>query len=169
MGWYAYELRPPGSPPIPPAYLERIKETRPRMEAMAREEYDLEINVGPFGISSRAALIGAKYAETHGVGEAYNVAVLQAYWQEARDIGDTAVLSHIAAAVGLDPDDYLAALAEPQWTEAVLADVEQAVNYGLSGVPALIIADKYLISGARPYPALAQAVEEIGRREGESG
>ncbi len=135
---------------------------------MAREEYDLEINVGPFGISSRAALIGAKYAEAQGMGEAYNVAVLRAYWQDARDISDTAVLTAIAAEVGLDPDEYLAALDDSQWTEAVLADVEQAVNYGLSGVPALIIADKYLISGAQPYLALAEAVEEIGRREGES-
>ena len=132
---------------------------------MAREQYDLEINVGPFGISSRPALIGAKYAEAQGMGEAYNVAVLRAYWQEARDISDTAVLSHIATEVGLDPTAYLAALDDPQWTEAVLNDVEQAVNYGLSGVPALILADKYLISGAQPYPELAQAVEEIGRRE----
>ena len=134
---------------------------------MAREQYGLEINVGPFGISSRAALVGAKYAESQGVGEAYNVAMLRAYWQEARDISDTAVLADIATSedVGLDREAYLAALEDPQWTRAVTADVEQAFQYGLNGVPALILASKYLISGAQPYPALAQAVEEITRRE----
>lgn len=135
------------------------------MEAMAREQYGVEVNSGPFGISSRPALIGAKYAEAQGVGEAYNVAVLTAYWQNARDISDTAVLADLATSVGLDREDYLAALDDPQWTRAVLADVEQAFNYGLNGVPALILADKYLISGAQPYPALAEAVEEIARRE----
>jgi predicted DsbA family dithiol-disulfide isomerase len=42
-----------------------------------------------------------------------------------------------------------------------MADVYQAYRYGLNGVPALVFANKYLVSGAQPYEALAQVVEQI--------
>lgn len=34
-------------------------------------------------------------------------------------------------------------------------------DYGLNGVPAMVFADRYLISGAQPYPTLAQATEQV--------
>jgi hypothetical protein len=55
VAWHSYELRPAGSPPIPAEYLARIKATEPRLLKMAREQYGLELNRGPLGISSRAA------------------------------------------------------------------------------------------------------------------
>lgn len=167
--WHSYELRPPGSPPISPAYLARIEQSRPHFEATAREHYGIQIKAGPFGISSRAALVGGKYAEAQdaAVGAAYHAAVLHAYWQAGQNIGDTAVLADLAVQVGLEREPFLAALDNPHWSAAVQADVEQAFAYGLNGVPALILAGKYLISGARPYAALVQAVEQVASREGQ--
>ena len=43
----------------------------------------------------------------------------------------------------------------------MMADVEQAHDYGLSGVPALVFANKYLVSGAQPYEVLTEVVEKI--------
>jgi predicted DsbA family dithiol-disulfide isomerase len=159
--WYAFELRPPGSPPLPPEYRQRIEASRPRLEAIAREQYNLNLNPGPFGLNSRPALVGAKFAETQGVGEAYNEAVLHAYWHEAQNIEDRAVLLNLAERVGLAPNEFSAALADPQYTQAVLADVALAQHYGLTGVPALIFGRKYLVSGAQPYEVLTQVVEQI--------
>ncbi len=154
-------MRPPGSPPIPDWYLARIEATRPRFYAIARERYGLEINEGPFGISSRAAHIGGQYAEAQGVGEAYHEAVLRAYWHEARDISDTAVLAEVATTVGLDSRAYLAALDEPVYVERVMVDVAEAFDYGLNGVPALVFGRKYLVSGAQPYALLRQVTEQL--------
>jgi len=165
--WRSFELRPPGSPPIPEAYRQRIEQMRPQLEQIAHERYGLTLRAGPFGINSRPALIGAKFAEAQGVGEAYHDAVFRAYWQEARDIGDTAVLTEIAAAVGLDPVAFQAALDDPRWLTAVTDDVHQAQALGLNAVPAIIFAGKYLVSGAQPYPTLvrvlAQVEDEMGR------
>jgi predicted DsbA family dithiol-disulfide isomerase len=158
--WRSFELRPQGTP-IPPAYLARIEAMRPQLYQMAREQYGLELNSGPMGIDSRPALIGAKYAEAQGVGDAYHEAVFAAYWLHGRSIEETAVLADIAASIGLERDAFLAALQDEAWDTAVAADIQQARAYGLSGVPALVFAGKYLVSGAQPYQTLVQVTEQI--------
>ncbi len=160
--WRSYELRPKGSPPIPPEYLARIKATEPRLNRMAHEQYGLELNRGPMGISSRAALIGAKYAEAQGFGTPYHDAVFHAYWQRANNIGDVEVLAEIAHSIGLERSAFLAALQDEQYDAQVEEDVEQAYAYGLTGVPALIFGNRYLVSGAQPYEVLRQVVEKVG-------
>ncbi len=158
--WRSFELRPAGGPPISPEYRAAIEAKRPQMVRMARERYGLEIDSGPFGIDSRPALIGAKFAEAQGVGEAYHDAVFRAYWQDAQNIEDLNVLAEVATAVGLDRDQFLAALNDPHYQQEMMADVEQAFQYGLSGVPALVYNNKYLVTGAQPYELLAQVAEK---------
>ena len=145
---------------MPPEYRARIEAGRPQLEAMARERYGLELNVGPFGINSRPALVGAKFAEAQGVGEAYHNAMFRAYWQDAKNIEDVDVLAEVATAVGLNRDEFLAALDDPQYQNAMLADVQQAFQYGLSGVPAMVYNNKYLVTGAQPYELLVEVAEK---------
>jgi predicted DsbA family dithiol-disulfide isomerase len=168
--WHSYELRPAGSPPIPPEYLARIKAGESRLINIAREQYSLELNRGPLGISSRSALIGAKFAEAHGKGPQYHATMLRAYWQRANNIGDVEVLAEIARSVGLERETFLAALNDETYEAQVEADVELAYQYGLTGVPALIFNSRYLVSGAQPYAVLKQVVEKVqaeGLRNGE--
>lgn len=139
----------------------QIEAKRPQMEAMARERYGIEINAGPFGINSRPALIGAKYAEAQGVGDAYHEAVFVAYWQEAKNIEDRDVLADVAVQVGLSRDAFWDALSDEALEAQVTADIEQAFAYGLSGVPALVFNDKYLVTGAQPYELLEQVVTQV--------
>lgn len=160
--WRSYELRPKGSPPMPEEYRQYIEtKGRPQMEATARQHYGIEMNQGEFDVESRAALIGDKYAEVQGKGAAYHDAVFRAYWQEARRIDDVKVLREIAESVGLDGDAFEAALQDPVYEQAVLDDIMQARDYGLSGVPAMVFDGKYLVSGAQPYDVLVQVVEKI--------
>ena len=159
--WRAFELRPRGGPPIPPEYRQRIEEMRPQLLAIARARYGRLINQGPFGIDSRPALIGAKYAESRGCGPAYHEAVMAAYWQEARDIGDRAVLAAIAESLGLPHDEYLAALDDPTFDAQVQADIDIARAYGINGVPALIFDNRYAVSGAQPADVLRRVLDKI--------
>ena len=159
--WHSYELRPIGSPPIPPEYLARIKATEPRLMKMAHEQYGLDLNRGPMGIHSRSALIGAKFAEAQGKGPQYHDAVFRAYWQRANNIGDVEVLADIAHSIGLERDAFLAALQGEKYEAQVEADVEQGYSYGLTGVPALIFGNRYLVSGAQPYEVLRQVVQKV--------
>lgn len=164
--WRSFELRPEGSPPISPEYRARIEAARPRFEAMVRAQHGIEINAGPFGINSRPALIGAKYAEAEGAGEAYHEAVFRAYWEQGKRIDDLEVLANIAESVGLEREAFLQALEDPAYELAVTADIEQAYRYGLSAVPALVFEDKYLVVGAQPYEALVQVTEKVIEERG---
>jgi predicted DsbA family dithiol-disulfide isomerase len=159
--WRSFELRPRGAPPIPAEYRAKIEAGRPRLYAIAREQYGVELNPGPFEFDSRPALVGAKYAERLGVGPEFHAAAMHAHWQQARRLDDLAVLAELAESVGLERAAFLAALQDPELEAAVLADIAQAQAYGLTGVLALVFANKYLIPGAQPYAVLAQAVEQI--------
>ena len=138
-----------------------IAQARPRFQAHARDYYGITVNEGPFGISSRPALVGAKFAEAHGLGHDYHLAVLSAYFMQAQDISDLNVLADIAEQVGLNPADFRAALNDPAAIAAVEADVDQAHQLGLNGVPALVFQQKYLVSGAQPYETLVKVVEQL--------
>lgn len=159
--WRSYELRPHDGPPIPAAYRARIEASRPQLYATAREQYGLELNAGPFGIDSRPALLGAKYAELNGVSLAYHDAVLQAYWLHARDISDINELVAIAQSLGLDGEQFRTALDQPELTALVDEDIAVAQELGLTGVPAMVFGHKYLVMGAQPYPILEQVVQRV--------
>ena len=159
--WRSFELRPAGSPPISPQRRAQIEASRPLFQKRAREQYGLDIDAGPFGIDSRPALIAEKYAESQGKGEAFHKAVMKAYWQHARSIDDKAVLKEIAEQVGLNTENFDDVLTNPDFDAQVSADIDLAREYGLTGVPALVFADQYLVVGAQPYPVLKQVVEKI--------
>jgi predicted DsbA family dithiol-disulfide isomerase len=160
--WRSFELRPKDGPPVPPEYRDYIENVgRPRFEAVAKERYGLTISSGPFGIDSRPALVGAKFAEVQGVGEVYHQAVFRAYWQYARSLEERAVLCEIAESLGLDGDSFLAALDSDELDQAVSADIAQAQMLGITGVPALVFEKQYLVNGAQPYETLCEVVERI--------
>ncbi len=166
--WKSYELRPAGAPPLPPehekSYRERIEAGWPQVQQMARERFGIELRSHPWGVKSRFALEGAKYAEEKGCGDAYHEAMFQAHFVADRDFGNLETLADLAAEVGLDRTGFLAAVTSGDYAPLVDADIRQAQAYGLQGVPATIIAQKYLISGAQPLEALQNIVQQIRQR-----
>lgn len=163
--WHSFELHPAGSPPLSPERQARILAGRPLLQKRAREQYSLEINPGPLDTNSRPALVLEKYAQTQGKSAAFHVAAMRAYWEQGQDIGDTAVLQAIAGEVGLNTKDFEQILASDGFNEQVDADIEMAREYGLTGVPALIFAEQYLVTGAQPYHILKQVVERVIEEE----
>jgi predicted DsbA family dithiol-disulfide isomerase len=93
-------------------------------------------------------------AQQQGAGARVVDALFKAYFEEARDIGDAAVLAEIAASAGVS--------GWPQQSngEQVAALEEDVRNLGISAVPTFIIDRKLGVSGAHPPEALAQAIRE---------
>ena len=124
---------------MPADYRKRIEEGRPRLYATARDVYGLEMNPGPFGVDTRPALIGAKFAEAHGVGERYHAQLMRAYWQEGQKIDELDALQQLAVDAGLDAQEFRQALNDRPMTNKFKPTLILAVSYGLNGVPALVL------------------------------
>lgn len=153
---------------MPPEYRRKIEASRPAFAARVKQDTGLDINAGPFGIDSRPALTLEKAAESLGQGEAFHNQAQNAYWLEGRDISDRATLEALWVAAGLPAAEFGPALDAPTHREAVDADIALAAEYGLTGVPALVLNEQYLVVGAQPYAYLKAAVEQVaGAREGE--
>jgi predicted DsbA family dithiol-disulfide isomerase len=86
-------------------------------------------------------------------------ALLAAYFTEARDLADHAVLREVAVAAGLDASRVDEVLASREFEQDVHADIEQAQAYGASGVPFFVIDQKYGVSGAQPSEVFTQVLE----------
>jgi predicted DsbA family dithiol-disulfide isomerase len=133
---------------------------------MAQEAFGVEINRGPWGIDSRPALIGAKYAEAQGYGPAYHDQIFRTYWEHGQSIEEQDVLQSTAEAIGLDRDEFWSAVHDEAYETLVNNDIIQARMYGLSSVPSMVFDGKYLVAGAQPYDELRRVVEQIQARNG---
>jgi len=93
-------------------------------------------------------------AQKQGRGDAVVDALFRAYFEEAKDIGDEAVLSGIAAQAGVT------GWPEVQNKEEVNEKEERVRDLGISGVPTFIFNKESGLSGAYPPDLLAQAIRE---------
>jgi predicted DsbA family dithiol-disulfide isomerase len=87
--------------------------------------------------------------------------MFRAHFVDDKDFGNLEVLADLAAEVALDRAKFIGALETGDYAAAVDADVAQARAYGLTGVPATIIEEKYLLPGAQPLAFLQQVVDKI--------
>ena len=167
--WRSFELRPKNMPAIPPdqeeAYRERVEAAWPQTQQTAKEAFGVEMIYHRWGINSRLAHEGAKFAEAQGHGEAYHEAMFQAHFVEDRDFGDLQLLADIAEDIGLDRTLFTTAIEDGEFASEVDRDIALARQYGLTGVPATIIDGKYLISGGQPLEALQDIVRQVQQKE----
>ncbi|GAB2611678.1 DsbA family oxidoreductase [Pseudactinotalea suaedae] len=90
-----------------------------------------------------------------------------AYFVEGRDIADQAVLAELGSVVGLDAERAAAVLASDELEDAVARDVAQAQAYGATGVPFIVIDDRYGISGAQPTELFLQTLQRAWAERGQ--
>lgn len=87
-------------------------------------------------------------------------ALLAAYFTQARNVADHAVLRDVAIAAGLDAARVDEVLGGTEFTAEVQADIEQAQAFGATGVPFFVVDRKYGVSGAQPAEVFTQVLEQ---------
>lgn len=170
--WKSFELRPKGvewPPDQEQAYRAKVEAAWPQTCQTAQERFGVEMSSHRWGVNSRLALEGAKFAEARGLGEAYHERMFQAHFVDDKDFGDPEVLADLAAEIGLDRAEFVEAIESGAYAAAVEADVAQARAYGLTAVPATIVEGKYLLPGAQPLAVLQEVVDKIKSGEIEQG
>jgi len=80
------------------------------------------------------------------------------YFEEGRDIGDRALLIEVAGDCGMDTEVIAKLFAEGADEEEVRAEIAQAQELGVTGVPFFIFANRFGVPGAQSAEVLATAI-----------
>ena len=101
------------------------------------------------------------WAHNEGRQLALKRALFDAYFTDQQNPSDHTVLVVIAANAGLDPMRAAAILASDEFAQDVHTAERLWQSRGISAVPAVIINDRYLISGGQPPEAFESALRKI--------
>lgn len=108
----------------------------------------------------------AKFAEQEGVAEQMTELLLNSYFVQGEAIDENDVLLSIAEKIGLKKEQVEKVLHSKEFTDAVNADINEARQIGVQGVPFFVINRKYAISGAQPAEVFANALQKVAEEEG---
>lgn len=98
-------------------------------------------------------------AKTKGLGDAAEERLFSAYFTEGKDFGNPEVLAQLGKDIGLSEAEVHDALTNNDYASKVNADVQEAQQLGIQGVPFFVFDRKYAISGAQPPDTFLQALQ----------
>ena len=163
--WVPFELHPEIPPEgrsrdevLPPAYRARAEEGVNRLAA----QVGLQLRLHDRLINSRPALEAAEFARERGRFEAMHKELFHAYWDDGRNVSDLAVLREVASRAGVDVAGMEQAIAEDRYGDYLDARRAEAEELMINGIPAHVIADRYLVMGAQPYDLFERVMAKVG-------
>jgi predicted DsbA family dithiol-disulfide isomerase len=101
------------------------------------------------------------WAAEEGKQTELKLALFSAYFRDGRDVSKADELCAIAAEVGLDGAAAATVLADGRYANIIRATEQQWQEMGIRSVPAVILNQKYLVSGAQPPESYVKALTEI--------
>ncbi|HAT40171.1 MAG TPA: DsbA family oxidoreductase [Rheinheimera sp.] len=170
--WRAFELNPDPQlvpEPILPALCKKYGVSEAEMRANQQRLIGIanELGLDFSGMEQRLTcntfnahrLI--KWAGTLGKQTELKLALFQAYFGQGVSVNEEAELLACVRGVGLPEEAARAVLQSTEFTEQVRQEQAFYQQAGVNSVPAFIINNRYLISGAQDPATLAQALSQI--------
>jgi len=125
-------------------------------------EEGLDYNPPPEVVpNTMRALRVTELARERGLHPQVHDRLMDAYWAEARNIGDPEVLRELAVETGLDGSEVDDVLAGDAYRDRVVGVTQQAVSIGITGVPGFLLDRRLLVLGAQPREVFERAFEQI--------
>lgn len=174
LKWRAFELNPDKNAPqeaILPALSRKYGKSEADMRQAQAHLMELAAGLGlnfskmqqRFTCNTFDAHRLVKWADTFGKATAMKMALFTAYFGEAANVADHRILLNCAVNSGLNADIAAAILAGTDYSQQVRDDITHYQHAGISSVPAFIVNNKYLISGAQAPQQLAAALQQIAQ------
>lgn len=92
---------------------------------------------------------------------ALKMALFKAYFQDRRDVSDMAVLAEIAEQQGMDASVAHAWMLDESLTQSVRAEQRQWLDENITGVPAIIFDQKFMVPGAQSAETFAGVIAKV--------
>ena len=162
--WRPYYLRPDTPPEgmdLPDYILKaRASGADDRLQSMAKMN-GMEFKSPDRIYNTRIAHEATEYARERNKELEFHRVVFRKVYAEGLDISKWDILRSAAVEVGLDADDMQSVVDSGKYTAEVTAQVRQAQEIGVTGVPTYVINDRYAIVGAQPIEAFKKALAQI--------
>jgi predicted DsbA family dithiol-disulfide isomerase len=107
----------------------------------------------------------AKMAEAHGLGGEAAERLFSAYFTEGVRISDDEALVKLGTEIGLDAEAVRSMLASDEYADAVRSDEAIAHEAGFTGVPTIVVDERFAIPGAQPPETLVRLFGKIAEEE----
>ena len=104
------------------------------------------------------------WAEGQGRAHDMKLALLTAYFAQGRNVDDLDVLVDVAEGIGLDADQARQALDSGSQADQVRGKQRFWTQQGITGVPAMVVENKFMIPGAQPAEAYADALRRVAEK-----
>lgn len=159
--FYLFWDTPPEGRDLP----EHVKQARTR-----GSEERLSCMAGSYGMkfastkriyNTRLADEATEFAREHGKASEFHHVVFRKVYAEGEDISQWDVLRSAAEEIGLDANEMQSEVESGKYTEDVAAQVQEAYQIGVTGVPTYVINSRYAIVGAQPYEVFENALTRI--------
>ncbi len=114
----------------------------------------------PVTPNTQYVLEATEYAQQQGKFMEFHHAAYKAYWEDRKDLGDLGVIEEVAESVSLNSAELLQHLETNKHTETVLSQYQQALQYGIRGIPTFVVGN-LLFTGAHPYEVFQSAMQKV--------
>ena len=122
----------------------------------------LEYNRAAVVPNTKTALRLTELAREQSLHEPFHDRLMDAYWAEAVNIGDTGELRRLAAETGLDATGVERVLADPTaYLDVVEGSTAQAQSIGINAIPAFLLDRRLIVMGAQPLDVFRQAFAQL--------
>lgn len=158
--WHPFELNP-DMPPEGQNVREHIMEkygSTPEQSEQSRQQmtnlgsdlgFDFKFTEGMRMHNTFNAHQLLHWADTQGRKNDLKMALFTAHFTEQRDLSNIAVLADVAGEIDLDPTEALAVLEDQRFASEVRQEQHFWIQQGISGVPAVVLDRKHLVTGAQ--------------------
>lgn len=174
--WRAFELDPEAKPePILAALARKygrsedeMRTSQAQMQATAAElGLNFEKMQQRYTTNTFDAHRLIKWATSKEQATSLSLALFDAYFGRAEDVGAREILIKCVESVGLDCREAARILDSNDFAEEVRKEEVRYQNAGVHAVPAFVVNQRYLISGAQECDTLAQAMTDIATDKAE--
>lgn len=105
-------------------------------------------------------------AKTKKAGDEMEEIFFKAYFTDGRDLNNDSTLIELASQAGLNPADAQKVVQnEDLYLKEVKADIDEAREIGVQGVPFFVFDGKYAISGAQPLETFVKTINEVRNKK----
>ncbi len=104
------------------------------------------------------------WANQHHKQNELEMALFEAYFCHGQTMDKPEVLLEVAVKAGLDENECRNVLQDESWAKAVANTEQQWLQAGIQAVPAIIIEQKHLVSGAQSTEMLIELLKEIAEK-----